>query len=116
MSTERLKRNLSILDVLNKTTKNQRKAFIDTATRDQLMCICDCATNILNENIPLTPKQYKELEKYQTLLRYLSDTKNYRRDPEKRKYINQSGGFLPLLLAPILGAAGSILAETLIKK
>jgi len=58
MSTERLKRNLSILDVLNKTTKNQRKAFIDTTTRDQLMCICDCATNILNENIPLTPKQY----------------------------------------------------------
>jgi len=81
------------------------------------MCICDCATNILNKNISLTPKQHKALEKYQDLLRYLAENKNYfRKDPEKRKYINQSGGFLPLLLAPILSAAGTILAETLIKK
>jgi len=80
------------------------------------MFICDCAHNILNENIPLSQKQYKELEKYQSLLRYLAEKRNYRNDPEKRQYINQSGGFLPLLLAPILGATGSILAETLVKK
>jgi len=55
----------------------------------------------LNENISLTPKQYKALEKYQDLLRYLAANKNYfRKDPDKRKYINQSVGFLPLLLAP----------------
>jgi len=108
MTTEQLKRNLSALELLTNAARNQRKATIDTSTRDQLLCICDYATSILDENITLTPKQYKSLEKYQDLLRYLAKNKNYfRKDIEKRKYLNKSGGFLPLLLAPILSAAGS---------
>jgi len=51
MTTERLKRNMSVLELLKKAAINQRKAIIDTSTKDQLMCICDCATsNILHEN------------------------------------------------------------------
>jgi len=34
MTTERLKRNLSALDLLSKTHKIQRDAMIDTSTRD----------------------------------------------------------------------------------
>jgi len=38
MTTERLKRNLSALELLTKAAKNQRKAIIDTSTRDQMLC------------------------------------------------------------------------------
>jgi len=86
--------------------------FFLKTTRDQLLCICDCAANILDENISLKAEEYKSLEKYQDLLRYLAENKSYfRKDIDKRKYINQSGGFLPLLLATILSASGSILDD-----
>jgi hypothetical protein len=116
MSSERLKRNLSTLDVLCKASRPQREAIIETATRDQILCICDCANNILAETVPLTDKQLRQLKRYQSLIRYLGETKNHKNTTNKKKFINQSGGFLPLLLTPILSAAASILAETLIKK
>jgi len=53
MTNERLKRNLKTLQVLAIAFERQRKAIIHTSTWDQILCICDCATNILNENISL---------------------------------------------------------------
>lgn len=116
MAPTRLKRNISTLDVLCKASKNQREAIINTATRDQISCICDCANNILRENIPLSPAELKTLKRYQTLIRYLAQSKSHRSIKDKKNYIVQAGGFLPALLAPVLGALGSILVETLINR
>lgn len=116
MAPNRLKRNISVLDVISKAPKTQREAIINTATRDQICCICDCCNNILNNNINLSTEELRKLNRYKDLIRYLAQTKSQREFKRKKQYLVQSGGFLPLLLAPILGAAGSILAETLIKK
>lgn len=117
MAPNRLQRNITTLDVLSKAPKKQRQALINTATRDQIFCICDCANNILIENIPLTAQELKKLKRYQDLIRYLADTKGQRKKiKQKKQYLIQSGGFLPILLAPILTAATSILTETLLNK
>ena len=116
MAPNRLNRNISILDVIAKAPKQQREAIINTATQAQLYCICDCARNILSNNIHISTEELRKLKRYKELVRYLAETKGKRKFKQKKQYLIQSGGFLPLLLAPILGAAGSILAETLIKK
>ena len=115
MAPNRLNLNISILDVIAKAPKRQREAIINTATRDQISCICDCCNNILNNNTQISTEELKKFKRYKELLRYLADSKG-QREFKQKQYLIQSCGFLPLLLAPILGAAGSILAETLIKK
>lgn len=116
MTPKRLKRNISVLDVISKAPSKQREAILNTATRDQISCICDCCNNILNNNITLSSEELRKLKRYKDFVRYLSDTRGQREFKRKREFLVQSGGFLPVLLAPILGALGSILAETLINK
>lgn len=113
MTPKRLNRNITLLDLLAKATKEQRNALISTATNDQLQCICDCATNILNENIPLTSEQYKKLKRFQKHIRYIANSDD---NINNKRLVIQKGGFLPILLTPILSAAASLLAEALIKK
>jgi hypothetical protein len=113
MTPERLKRNLTFLDLLVKAKKRQRDALINTATSDQLQCICDCATNILNENIPLTECEIKKLLRFQKHIRYIANSEDR---IGNKKVVIQKGGFLPILLTPILSAAASLLTETLLSK
>lgn len=112
MAPKRLERNLSLLDVLNKANKPQRNALINTTTKDQLQCICDCASNILNGNIKITDSDLRKLKRYQNHLRFLSDKNG---QIEKKRIVIQEGGFLPLLLTPILSVAGSLLADVISK-
>lgn len=84
MIPNRLQRNITALDVISKASKKQRKAFIDTASNDQISCICDCANNVLIENIPVTPEELKKLKKFRALIRYLANNKGNRRYQEKR--------------------------------
>jgi hypothetical protein len=113
MTPKRLNRNITLLDVLVKANKPQRDALINTATNDQLQCICDCATNILNENIPISDRQYKKLKRFQKHIRYIANSDD---NIDNKKLVIQKGGFLPILLTPILSAAASLLAETLINR
>lgn len=113
MTPKRLNRNLTLLDLLTKAPKAQREALINTATNDQLQCICDCATNILNENIPLTDNQFKKLKRFQKHIRYIANSDD---NIDNKRLVIQKGGFLPILLTPILSAAASILADALINK
>jgi hypothetical protein len=113
MTPERLKRNLTFLDLLVKAKKPQRSALINTASNDQLQCICDCAVNILNENIPLTDSQYRKLSRVQKHIRYIANSKD---QLDNKKVVIQKGGFLPILLTPILSAAASLLTETLLNQ
>lgn len=114
MAPERLQRNISCLHVLTKAKKPMRDAIINNATKDLILCICDCAHNFLNGNITFTDKEIKRLLRYQNLIRYLAKK---RRDgvKDKKHIIVQNGGFLPLLLTPILSVVGSLLAEAIRK-
>lgn len=112
MAPERLKRNLPCLHLLSIASKNQRTALINNATRDQIRCICDCAQNFLDGNLPFTEQQINKLFRHRDTLHYLAKNK-HTNGKEKRELIVQNGGFLPLLLTPILSLAGNLLADVI---
>lgn len=113
MASNRLQRNITYLDVLAKTKPVTRKAILAHADKDLITCLCECALNILNGNVPLDSAQFNKLKKHKEQIRQLA-SKNLKH--ADRKEIIQNGGFLPALLAPILGIAGQLLVDAITKK
>jgi hypothetical protein len=107
MVAYRLRRNFKYLKYLKKAKRGARCAFLKSADKDTIICLCDCVTNILKGNVKVKPKEKKALKRHKTALRELVQ---HRKGIEaKRKLLIQKGGFLPFLLAPILSAAGGLL-------
>lgn len=113
MASNRLQRNITYLDVLAKAKPATRKAIVHNADKDLITCLCECALNILNGNIPLDRNQFNRLKKHQEKIRLIA-SKNLKHTD--RKEIIQNGGFLPALIAPILGIAGQLLVDAITKK
>lgn len=106
MVANRLQRNLHFLKTLKKAKKRQRTFLLKSASDDCVLCICDCANNVLRGNVRLKPKDKKALRRYKKALRALTQQRSAIKT--KRKLLIQKGGFL-LFLAPILSAAGGFL-------
>lgn len=90
-----------ILQTLCHLNKEQRKALLTKADPCLIRCICECALNILQGNIPLVKAQKNKLKPHKKVLRSLASEKAS--IAKKKRLIVEKGGFLPLLLAPILG-------------
>ena len=74
------------------------KAIIGAADDNLICCLCECAQNILNGNVPLNKVHLRKLKRYKTDVRKLVQR---RTGKHQKKKILQKGGFLPALLAPI---------------
>jgi len=74
------------------------KAVVGAADNDLICCLCECAQNILNGNVPLNKTHLRKLKRYKTDVRKLVER---RTGKHQKKKILQKGGFLPALLAPI---------------
>lgn len=110
VAAERLRRNYKFLKLLKKSQKAKRKSLLKKADKDQILCLCDCANNILKGNVQLKPKEKKQLSRHKTALRTLASGKGSRNIKKKRSLLIQKGGFLPALLAPVLsGLAGGLI-------
>lgn len=101
------KKHIAILRALQHLNKEQRKAVLLKADSGIIRCICKCALNVLCGNVPLKSTQRKNLRQYAPTLRRLAAKKGSWKS--KKRFVVQSGGFLPLLLAPILGTVISSL-------
>ena len=110
----RIKKNEAFLRLVHNTNSKQRKELIRTASKDQILSVCECAFNILRKNVGLSPPQVTQLRKAKKIVYLIVDPKVS--VAKKKKILEQSGGFLPLLLAPILGSVLGGIAEHLIKK
>lgn len=113
MVAARLKRNFKLLRFLKKAKRKHRSSFLKTAPTDVILCLCDCAHNVLRGNIHLKKKDRDSLRRYKKALRQLTEKKSG--VEKKRKFLIQKGGFLPYLLGPIISAAGGIIGN-LIKR
>ena len=107
----RLKRNFDLLKVLKTASPKLRKAILQNSTDDLILCLCEVIANVLNSNVHLSTHQKEKLRKHRNLLRRIVEKRT--RVSSKRKLFIQKGGFLPLLLAPILGIAGSLVGEAI---
>lgn len=107
MST-RLKRQANVLHALAKGHPHVCKAILKGADKDLLQCLSECAHNVLQGNVPLKPSEKARLTKYKQKLRHIANKKTALKQKQK---IVQTGGFLPALLAPLIGSVIAPLAE-----
>jgi hypothetical protein len=99
----RVKQHLHLLRVLHKADRKLRESLIRNADAKLVHCLCECAHNTLRGNIPISSHQKKKLSTHKVILRKLTNKKASVK--QKKKLLLQKGGaFLPLLLAPIIGA------------
>jgi hypothetical protein len=114
MAHERLKRNIDYIRVLAKSKPKQRKAIINTADKDLIICLCECILNLLSGNIEVDSDTLNKLNSHKRNLRTLADRKTAFK--QRKDILEQKGGFLPVLLAPMLGIAGQLIADAITKK
>ncbi len=99
--TKGVKANLPVLKKLKRCGTVERRKLLEKGGKPLQLCLRECAINVLKGNVPLTKSQLKKLGKHKKKIRDLSQKKtSYKR----RIAIEQKGGFLPLLLAPIVGS------------
>jgi len=104
-----LKRNLKFLFKVKTLSAAQRKQLLQRSKPDQVKCLSDCCHNILRGNVKLNKQQKKKLLQQAQFIRLVAS--NNIKVPQKRELLVQKGGFLPALLAPIIGIAGSLIGE-----
>ena len=106
--SNRVKKNIHYLKVLHDSKKAARKAILEQANKDLIDTICECLHNILKGNLKVSPEVYRKLKRNQKDFQEIHSKKaNLKR---KKQLLIQHGGFLPALIAPLLGIAGSLIS------
>ncbi len=108
--SRRMKVHAPYLQVLAKGNATQRQGILNGASRELIFCLCECALNVLNGNVPLSSSQKKKLSKHKLRLRQLVK-KNTSISKKKRLLKYQKGGWVSALLGPVLGVLGSLLLK-----
>lgn len=111
-STKTLEENIHLLQVLHQAHPKLRKAILENAKGSLVTCLCECAKNILNSNVPAQPHHLKQLKRYR---KDVFSLVNKKVSKKKKKQLLQKGGFIKALLAPIAIALFSSLAKKIIK-
>ena len=106
MST-RVKKHLPLLKWLSVVKPSLAKNVLKVVDKEVLDAICECCYNVLKGNVPLTREQKRSLAKYRKVLRGLSGPG--RVSLKKKRQLVQTGGFLPMLAKPVLGALANFL-------
>ena len=106
--TKKVVTHLSLLKKLTKCKGKQRKTLLEEGGKSLQLCLKECAFNILKGNLYFSKDQHTKLKRYKKHIRDLSKKKT---SQKRRLQIEQRGGFLPLLLAPVLGAVVSQLIK-----
>ena len=101
----RFKRNEHLLRHLYHAKPKRRKELLKHADKDLIAALCDCADNILKENIALSPREKRRLSGKKRILMELADPK-IKIAKKQRAFKRQTGGALfsivPALLAPLI--------------
>jgi len=101
-----LDRNKDFLKRLKYGSEEERRNLIQNATPDQIRVITEISMNILSGDFELKKRHVRKLVDHKHIIRKLAN----RRVPHKIKKVllNQSGGFLPFLVTPVLSALGAV--------
>jgi len=109
----RLKKNIGLLNQVYKAKPKLRKAILESADKDAIQCLCECCYNILNGNIPLSPKHKRQAGRFRKELRFLGVKGGALK--KKQTLLAQKGGLVTAILAPLLSVAATLLAEWMAK-
>lgn len=111
--TKLLRKYIHHLHVLNKLCKTcDRKKFIENCPKEFIDCLGEACQNLLKGNIPINTCNKKKLIPYRKALRFLASKKNNIAD-RKGKIYQRGGGFLPILLPPLIAIAAELIPNLL---
>lgn len=109
--SKRVKKHFGTIKALCKLKPNVAKAVIHDANDEVIKCICECIQNVLNGVVKIPQATKRKLKRHKRKIRQINNKRiGIRR---KRKLLEQSGGFLPMLLAPVVGLLGSVVGEAI---
>jgi hypothetical protein len=108
--SQRLLDHGALLQTLRKSTPGKRVKILKNSNDELINCLCECALNTINCNVPLSNSQLIKLRPHKQILRYLAN-KKFSLKNKRKKIVKQAGGFLLPLIIPIL----SSVLTTLIK-
>lgn len=99
--TRGIRKHKEVLKKLQRAKPSERRNILHNADCGLVKCLCTIVHNILNGVIHLKPCQRSKLQRYRHVLRKLA--LNGETWEDKKKIFTQTGGgFLPLLLAPLI--------------
>ncbi|KAF5276366.1 hypothetical protein FQA39_LY18593 [Lamprigera yunnana] len=96
-------KNADLLKALSKLGVKERLALLKCLDEKQIHCICECVYNTLKGEVPLSIEQKHRLSRHKTILRRLVKPGEVIKK-KKQILLQHGGGFLPLLLTPLLSA------------
>jgi hypothetical protein len=97
----RIKKNTEALKTLAKASKSIQKTLLTNASRDLVLTLVQCAKMIIKGNVQLTERQLRALRPYEQLLKRFIAT---RTPIDERRALLQQGGFIGMLLKPLIPA------------
>ncbi len=107
---KRLGRHMIILKKIVHSDKKTISEILKSSKNDFIKCINDCCFNILNGNISLNKTEQIKLKKFKKIIRKIvANKKNFKK--QKKIITTQTGGFLPLLITPVLTLISELLLE-----
>lgn len=101
------KKHLPLLKYLAEGKPRIVKAIIKESDPEVMKAICECAHNILRNNVPMSSSQFKKLKRHRKHLRLLANKKV---STARKKKILQKGGFLGGLLSVAIPAIASVIS------
>lgn len=105
--SSRVRKHIHTLKVLSEGNRDINNAILRSSKPDLIHSLSECCKNILEGNVPLSSRCKSRLSRYKKDLRRVADKQT---SHKRKKQTLQKGGFLPLLLAPLLS---SVLAPAL---
>lgn len=102
-----IRKQAPYLRIIGTAKKDMRNAIISAADKRLIDAICECCKNSLHGNINHSEKDKRRLRQYKRWIKTVMNKKVGIR--AKKKILRQKGGFLPMILGPLINGIGSVL-------
>jgi len=112
-SIENIIKHKDLSNLLATTKPRYKKSILDKADKQLIKAICEGALNLLYGNLPISESDKEQLKSFKNLLRKLTQKSSL---ANKKKLLNQKGGFLNILLPAIVTGISSIINNLIDKQ
>ena len=102
----RVVRHARLIVSLSNASASIRKSTLQTASKDLVLALVECARNVILGNVRLTPAQLVAIRRHKRGIEALVKPKT---TLARRRRILQEGGFLGVLIKPLISVLGGIL-------
>jgi hypothetical protein len=99
--TERIKRNIGMLNAIHSCSKEDKKLLLKAAKPDLVKAVCDCVVNVVHGRVPISNQVKGKLRKK---IKVLKELTNPRKSTARKKklLVQHGGGLLSSILGPII--------------